>query len=191
MNRMPIDRFSRVSRVLLVLSVVLLASCRTYGGYGSEDATHEQITETNAAFGTALSSARAELPTLQRAAQGRPELTPYVGRYEALLLQHEEMAEAHMALQASLKVKTGALGRLTSSYRDLSRALGAIVSEQREIELAYEDIALDVRRAALGDAFVAEEPREKGRYQIVPPYYERLRYALERARIELDASVPG
>ena len=188
---MPIDRFHILVKGTMVLVVVLLSSCRTYGGYGTEQATYDRIEAINASFSGDLAGARAQLPILQQASQGRADLRPFVQRYERLLERHAAMVDAHATLLATLRVKTGPLGRLTSSYRDLNRAFGAIVSEQKEMEMAYEEIALRVRKTVLGDAFTAEMPREIGRYEIAPPYYERIRYALERARLELDSVVTG
>jgi hypothetical protein len=176
--------------LLLVVSATLPA-CRTYGGYGSEEATHATIAQVIGTFEEELAGARNELPLLQRAAGDRPDLQPFVAQFERAIEHHTMLLDEHRALYADLKVKTGPIGRLTTSYRDLNGVLGAILSEQREVQIAYEQLAMDVRAAVFGSAFQAEAPAEIGRYQAAPPYYERLRYAMERARLDLDASVTG
>ncbi|MEZ4700342.1 MAG: hypothetical protein R2834_08435 [Rhodothermales bacterium] len=171
--------------------MLLLSSCRTYGGDGTEQGTYDEISKMAASFEDDLASARNELPVLQRAAQGNPGLQVFVHQFEAQLERHAALVAHQEEVIAGLKVKTGPLGRLTTSYRDLNRTLGAMISEQREMQIGYEDLAMDVRKAVMGDAFQAEMPEEIGRYQIAPPYYEKLRYALERARLQLDTAVTG
>ncbi len=175
----------------LLLSMLLLASCRTYGGHGTEQATHDEIVQVVSTFEEELAGARNELPALKQAAQGNAALAPLVSQFEAMVESHAAMVEDHKERLAHLDVKTGAIGRLTRSYRDLNQALGAVVSEQQELKIGYEALAMDVRGIVFGGAFQVETPAEIGRYQIVPPYYEKLRYALERARLNLEPPVAG
>lgn len=177
--------------VALVFSMLMLASCRTYGGHGTEQATYDELMQVVASFETELTGARNELPALQQAAQSNASVRPFLAQFEAMIALHAELVEDHKERLAHLEVKTGPIGRLTRSYRDLNQALGALVSEQQEVKIGYEALALDVRGVVFGDAFQVETPAEIGRYQIVPPYYEKLRYALERARLDLEPSMAG
>jgi hypothetical protein len=175
----------------LFLSMFMLASCRTYGGHGTEQATYDKLIQVVTTFEEELASARNELPALEQAARSNAALQPYVSQFEAMVVSHAGMVEDHKERLAQLEVRTGPIGRLTRSYRNLNQALGAIVSEQRELKISYEALAMDVRRAVFGETFQVEVPAEIGRYQIVPPYYEKLRYALERARLDMEPSLAG
>lgn len=176
---------------MLVLLSVLFTSCRTYGGYGSEEGTYAQIQETFARFEEELAGARNELPALERAAQGQPALQVYVRQFERQVERHAALVDRHRGVIAGLEVKTGPIGRLSTSYRSLNRSLGSLAVDQREVRSGYEEIAFNVREAVLGASFTRETPEDMSRYQAVPPYYERVRYALERARLDLEGGLAG
>ena len=89
------------------------------------------------------------------------------------LQQHDELA-------GTLTVKTGLFSKLTTSYRDLNRAFGYIVAEQKGMKDQYTSLAAsliedDRQRAAV--------QVEQGRYQIAPPFYEQIRFALANRSI--------
>lgn len=163
--------------VLATVLLITLSGCRTYGGYGTEEASFDEIQEINERFASELSKAKSELSTLQQAASQNRELGSYVERYEALLTRHEALVEHHEALTGSLKVRTGALGRLSTSYRDLNRALGSITAEQLAMKSHYHQLANSLATHGSGEVLL---PGPMSRYQAVPPYYERVRVALEQ-----------
>ena len=175
----------------LIVATFMLASCRTYGGHGTEQATYDEVAQVVATFEAELASARNELPALQQAAGSNAAIQPFIGQFEAMMATHAAMVDDHKERLAHLDVRTGPMGHLSRSYRDLNQALGALVSERQEVKIGYEAIAIDVRSAMFGQAFQIETPAEIGRYQIVPPYYEKLRYALERARLDLEPTLAG
>lgn len=163
--------------VLATVLFVALSGCRTYGGYGSEEASFNEIQEINERFASDLGKAKNELSTLQQAAAQNRELSAYVDRYEALLARHEALVAQHQELTGSLEVRTGALGRLSTSYRDLSRALGSITVEQLGMKKHYQQLANDLAMHGSGDASALGP---MSRYQAIPPYYERLRVAMNQ-----------
>lgn len=163
--------------VLATLLFISLSGCRTYGGYGTEEASFDEIQEINERFASELGKAKGELPMLQQAAVQNRELGVYAERYEALLARHEALIAHHEELTGSLEVRTGALGRLSTSYRDLSRALGSITVEQLALKNDYHQLANDL--AMHGSDKIAA-PGPMSRYQAVPPYYERLRVAMNQ-----------
>ncbi len=172
--------YIQLLRKLPVLLVVLLvAGCRTYGGYDTEQASYDQILVINTQFKQDLERAKSQLDVLTRAASSDNELREAVDQYKELLAKHEEMIANHEEITASLKVKTGALGRLSTSYRDLNRALGAITTEQLGMQKRYEEFAISL----LDDARQAHVQKEEGRYQIAPPFYEQIRFALAERSI--------
>lgn len=152
---------------LLVLAVVALAGCRTYGGYGTEEVSYLQILEANEQFADALIRAQAELRALEVLAQAEPALVPYALRYAALVNLHEEVLGAHAALTEEVDA---------DDYRDVSRLLGAIVSEHQRIAERYRGLVDDSSFLLVSDstALVPGGVAPEGRYYAVPPYYVRL-----------------
>ena len=156
---------------------LVLSGCRTYGDYGTEEATFAEIEDVNSRFADELDRAQAEQATLQRAAGQYGDLKPFNAHYDELLSRHEALVASHAALTAQLSVKTGPMGRLTSSYRDLNRALGNIVADQQMMKDLYEEFAQEL--AGLNP----ETRSSTSRYEIVPPFYERIHAELDRISI--------
>ena len=160
-------------------AVLLLTGCRTYGGYDTEPATYDQIVDINAQFQQDLERAKGELAVLTRAASSDSELGEAVENLEELVARHEELIAYHAEITAALDVKTGALGRLSTSYRDLNRTLGAIAAEQLGMHKNYEEFAISLVDASQR----AQVQAELGRYQIAPPFYEQIRFAMAERSI--------
>lgn len=174
-------RFHKMTSVLCLM-VFLLSGCRTYGGYGTEEATFGQIQESNSVFANDLEKARGELARLQQAAQQTPGLSSSVAEYEMLLEKHSHLVEAHAELASTLTVKTGFIGQLTPSYRNLNRALGSIAADQAAMKADYYQFASRlVDSEAKGDMWASNI--SKSRYQAVPPYYLAITHALERKSV--------
>lgn len=168
------------SSLSVLLIVVILSGCRTYGDYGTEQASFDQIEAANQQFAQDLERARGELETLKSAAGRDADLRNAVTQYEALLAKHEEMSMAHKELAAGLEVKTGPIARLGNSYRDLNRALGNVAAEQLQMENHYRDFAASLIKDAGQRAHVEFE---QSRYMVAPPYYEQIRFALAERSI--------
>ena len=177
-------KFSRHLSYLVLF--LMLAGCRTYGDYGSEQASFDRVAAINTQFAQTLERARGELETLQRAAASDSDLNAAVAQYEVLLAQHADMVAAHEDLAATLEVKTGMLGKLSTSYRNLNRALGYITTDQLTMHNHYKQFATSLLE---DQGMIASVEQEQGRYQIVPPFYEQIRFALAQKTISqaLDA----
>ena len=167
------------SRLSILVLFLLLAGCRTYGDYGTEQASFDRIGEINAQFAQTLDKAKAELETLQRAAATDSDLNAAVAQYEDMLARHEGLVELHGELASTLEVKTGMLGKLSTSYRNLNRALGAITADQLAMHKQYNQFAASLLENT--DMLLVEA--EQGRYQIAPPFYEQIRFALAEKTI--------
>ena len=167
-------RIKPFSNLVLLLVFVVLTGCRTYGGYDTEQASYDRIETINALFAQDLEKAKGELQFIQQAAGNDAELQAAVAQYEALLAQHEAMVAAHDELASTLVVNTGFLGKLTTSYRDLNRGLGYIATDQLTMRNQYKAFATSL----LDDSQKAMLQTVQARYQIAPPYYESIRYAI-------------
>ncbi len=173
---------NRASLPLLILALVT-SGCRTYGGYGSEEASYEQIQESTEVFAREYDRAESDLPALKNLAASDEDMAPYVERYEALLAMHQEIIDRHAELAASLTVKTGFIGQLTPSYRNLNRALGSIASEQEGMREKYYVFAEQLSGEASDQNPSLEAKVEMSRYQAVPPFYQEIRNQIERRTV--------
>ena len=167
--------FAAGSLLLLVLS-----GCRTYGDYGSEKATFDQIVESNAVFTAELEKARGELMAIEQAAGQHDELVPYVEHYKGLLEMHEKMLEQHKEMEGTLTVQTGLIGRLTPAYRNLNRALGNIAAEQAAMRDHYYTLVSELSGSEEEEMLTWSPQVGKSRYQAVPPFYRQIQKELER-----------
>jgi hypothetical protein len=147
------ENLCRIVGVIAILALV--AGCRTYGGYNSEEATYQQIliaideleAETSD-FERRLGAVRSSIPVdeLDRLANSRSQL----------VAEYRQIADR---LSGS------------SSHRELRRIYGAIISDRQilndhltRLEMASsESFAAPVRHADL-----------RTNYQIVPVFYHRI-----------------
>ncbi len=179
LNRFIVMHKQLFSRLSILVIFLMLVGCRTYGDYGTEQASYDRIGEINTQFAQTLNKAKAELETLQRAAATDSDLNTAVAQYEEMLARHEDMVTAHGELAATLEVKTGMLGKLSTSYRNLNRALGYITADQLSMHKQYNRFAASLLENT--DMLMVEA--EQGRYQIAPPFYERIRFELAEKSI--------
>ena len=177
--------YSHYPRFLVLASVLLvvLSGCRTYGGYDSEAALFGQIEESNKVFANDLEKAKGELQRLEQAAQRNSALSSFVTDYEMLLEKHSHMVEAHAELASELDVKTGFLGQLTPSYRNLNRALGYIAAEQAAMKGHYFQLAAQIGGSSYAEGNIWKSNINRSRYQAVPPFYQAIAHALERTSV--------
>ena len=142
--------------------------CRTYGGYGSEAETLEQIEAAHETFTRDLAQAQADLRALTSAAEPDSLVMTVANRMQSVVLVHEATLEEHAERLAEAQENTG-------SYRFLSRTLGGMLSDQEVIYLRYRDI-LQTLEAMADTARVDSAPAgATQRYHVAPPFYERLR----------------
>lgn len=160
-----------------VLLLALVASgCRTYGGYGSTEEMLGKIQQATQLFAEELERSRGEQEALQRAAAANPTLADFAERFAAVV----ERQEAVVAEQQALAERAHAGGNILfdwvgpDSYRRLHSTYGAIISDQQIVRDRYAEVLMDVQQAVGGPA---QRVPLQSRYQVAPPFYERLRYA--------------
>ncbi|MFK7846347.1 MAG: hypothetical protein AB8G77_13700 [Rhodothermales bacterium] len=169
------------SNISLLLVFLVLSGCRTYGDYGTEQASYDRIAAINTQFSQDLERAKGDLEVLKRAAGSDSDLKMALMQYESLLAQHEEISARHKEMALNLTVKTGLMGKLSTSYRDLNRALGSITIEQLSMHKNYSRFAASLLE---DDSYKAiAGPESASRYHIAPPFYEEIRYALAKVSV--------
>jgi hypothetical protein len=158
---------NRSGAVLIGLALLLLAGCRSYGGYGAEEETRRQMHEANRLSGEHLQRARGTLAALQRESAGRPGLQPLVEEFQATVLTHEVLLRHHQELLARVDAPR-------TDYREVRRVFASMLTDQESISRRYQavlDHASDPELALRG-----EVPAES-RYVVAPPFYARLQQA--------------
>jgi hypothetical protein len=170
-------------RLVLVFTIglgMLVGGCRTYGGYDTEPNTLEQIQESVDALADAYDRAQANLELLQEVASGNPA-------YEDAVARYVEAVEAHEATLSYARDLAEEAAEDEDDYRVLSRTYGALVTEQYLVRDRYDRIVNGLQNVlespdALpgGEVLVQQWVRTvplNSRYQVRPPYYERVDYA--------------
>lgn len=156
----------RFSVLLLLLLLGAVMGCRTYGGYGTESATLNQIQQANDQFARELERARADLNALEEAAQTNAALKPFVAAYRDLIDLHQAKLEENRRIAAQLEEGD-------ETYRDLSRDFGAILAEERVVNNRYTNLHRRIQRVVRGEAVMVERVEPSSRYYVTPPYYAR------------------
>lgn len=117
---------------LVLVGLLLLTGCRTYGneGYESQRKTYAAIQETMQQLDQDLGRAQSDLRQLESAADSLDTLKPLADRYHALVSSHE----------ATLALHRGEADELSegSSYRSLHQAYGALITDRRLLQRQYE-----------------------------------------------------
>lgn len=165
----------------VLLLALTLTGCRTYGGdYGVREAMLSRIEQANQRFAESLERARGEREALQRAARSNPALTPLAARYAAVVARQEETVETHRMMAEGLTARSNILFTWVGpdAYRTLHNTYGAIISDQRILQDRYDKVLRAVEQA-VGGSDAARTAPEEGRYQLIPPFYQRLQH--ERA----------
>lgn len=159
---------------MLVLLVVV-SGCRTYGGYDTEELTLEQIHVAIEQFEDELARAEAEANVLLAAASGNPAVAVLAEDYQRALLLHQALLERHRALAADLE-DFSLFQRINQiRYRALNRVYGAIVAEQQEMRDRYAQV-YDRVAYVVGRSYQDEvDAQRHARYYVVPPQYERMK----------------
>ena len=144
----------RLNPALLFAALLMLTGCRTYGGYGSEDAIYQEIQETAERYADRAERLAGDYQALTDAAADDAELAAYSLVLATLIERQEDALAFH--LQTASSVEDG------DSYRKLSRALGAMITEQQMIEDLYASLVADI----IGDPGLSR--RDPSRYSLVP-----------------------
>ena len=150
--------------LLIVMSLLVATGCRTYGGYGSEEASFTQIQSALERYEAQSQRMQGDAEALAAAVGDNAALAGQAGRLAALVADQEALLEFHRAQAASVTE--------SSSYRDLSRALGAMLTEQQVIDDRYRRLVADLM--ARPD-LAREDP---SRYTVVPAALQRLESSL-------------
>ena len=147
--------------------LILLGGCRTYGGYGTEEATYAEIQKANVQFADALNRAQSEYRALETLARTNPALRPSAEHYAQLIAFHEALLLEHVAWAEQVDV---------DDYRDVSRVLGAIVAEEQRLAERYGTIIGGAEQLLTADStmLVPGVGEPDGRYYVVPPYFVRV-----------------
>lgn len=120
---------SLTKSMLLVLLLGTIVGCRTYGGYGSEEALYRQIQRATEEFAQEFEQMRQAQPDLEaqlRSVSGSEQMTVTLGTAISL---HGRLLEEHREMVENLSE--------SSSHRALSRAYGAIISDQQVVRRLY------------------------------------------------------
>ena len=157
--------------VLCVLLLVgLLTGCRTYGGYGSEEAAIEEMAQAVDNYEDMLVRAEAVLAGLREAEGENVEMGLLAERFAAVVTGHAVLLEEQKEYVAVLAG--------SGDYRKISRVLGAVISEQKMTARQYTEV---LERGLTAPDTTAQLVRASidplGRYYVIPPYYERVRRA--------------
>ncbi len=161
---------SSVFRTRYVLYFMILGAitsgCRSYGGYGSETATYEQILRLHRVFEEDLLRARADLSILEREASVFEDLQGFAEAYDEIVRGHEATVERFEGMLADLSSD--------SDYRRLRRVFGAAVANHRKVRKQYRALLWHAYRS-----FVLPETANRfdRPYALIPPYYRRIQYA--------------
>lgn len=161
-----------------VVLLLVLGGCRSYGGYGSEEANLEQIQQLNLTFTEQLTSIERSLEDLRQLAAAREDLQPHLERYEEAVQLHEEMVEEHAVFAERAEENRG-------DHRALHRLFRAIVVDHSRMRDHYDRLLQNLYGTASPDEAAARTvtTRDRGYYQVAPPYHQRIE------RVEPDLSL--
>lgn len=165
---MPMSRLRRSLPLLSIAALVFLTGCRTYGGYGTEEATYNQIQQATDQYQTELERAKSDLDNLREAAQASPDLQPMAERFEAAVAEHEERLARHNELASDLTADAG--------YRKLHRVYGTITTEMRMTEKRYARVVQRVYATRTGTS-VDEAAPSRSTYFVSPVEYAQVQNA--------------
>lgn len=150
----------RLAVVLSLFGFLLLTGCRTYGGYGSEDATYTQMQAANEQFSDQLKRATSDLEALRAAADTMPALQPLAERMADMVNTHEDLLAQHEDIVASMSAD--------DSYRALHSAYGTLVTEARLMRKQYDRVVRNVHAAVHDTEAYAEAPSARSAYYVTP-----------------------
>lgn len=162
-------RFTVLSLLLSTLLFVVMG-CRSYGGYGAEEALYEEIVRLVQQFEQDLSRSSGELAAIQEAATQTPELATLSEDFSLMLAGHEALLDEQQEAIRELSPNSG--------YRTLHSVHGAILAVQRTVRnqrmsllAGAGDRVADDTSAFQDTSGVQDVERP---YALIPPYYDRI-----------------
>lgn len=151
---------SRLAFAIVLIGLMVLGGCRTYGGYGTEAKTYEAMQRSVDSFTNELNRAQAELRTLKDVAEKADTLQSFVNEFRALVDEHESLLHAQRQRFQRLTSDSG--------YRTLHHAYGATVTEQRMMQQKYQRVTQAVQAIVQGGGGRGVELETGRRYTIRP-----------------------
>lgn len=156
---------ARRSILLFVLvALLVLSGCRTYGGYDTKAKNYEAIQDAVQSFEEELSRAQVDLQALEEAATSD---TLEADTLQGLARRFQEHIDEHEALLETQRERVDRLDADTR-YRTLQRAYGAMVKEQQIMEQKYQHVIQTVQATVHEEDVETEAPESTRRYTIRP-----------------------
>jgi transposase-like protein len=171
----------RTARSLLLLplaALLLLTGCRTYGdsGYEAGPKMYRQMQQAVRQSENDLNRARANLQSLQQAADTNAALQPMLERFRENVERHATIVADHRQMIDGLSA--------SSSYRTLHRAFGAITTDERVIGKVYDRTIRRIDATVRGVEVEEGEPASEATYFTEPAEYRREANARNRLTME-------
>ena len=158
----------------LVIGLLILTGCRTYGGGSTDDAVRASLLTVLKQIEAEVVAMGLESEKLANAAEVHTELSPFSERMQKVVLSYTKWKKKQKKLVDQVtsiedNILTDWVG--TDEYRVLHRALGAIVSERELKQTQRDQILIDL--AQYLDVSRRRQSDEEGRLQIRPHYYNQ------------------
>ena len=171
------------SCLAMAAALTLLSGCRVYGSQASRDLLLRTIDETVLQVDLEGAQWQQDAVKLAGASDLNPDLQLFADQAGVLALELERLAERLQALGteiAAVSVVTdnpGARWLGPDRYRQLHRIYGSMVTERQHLINRRAILARDLgTRLGLAEP---TQPREEGRYQIVPHHYHQFSRTLD------------
>jgi hypothetical protein len=158
-------RVSFRSFTVVLVGMLLLTGCRTYGdeGYESESKIYAALRDGVQQMEQDLGRAQSDLRRLESAAESVDTLKALAARYQALISSHEAVLHKHKEQAEQLSGE--------SAYRSLHRVYGALITDRQLLQDQYERTTRKVW-ATVQDTTVPRVPvRLRSTYNITPVQY--------------------
>lgn len=164
-----------------VVCLLMLAGCRTYGGYETEALTLNQMQTATQQFADKLEQARADLNLLEQATATNEALQALERRYRETVSLHEEKLQLHRDVVARFEAEDG-------TYRDLHRNYGALISDQRLVQQRYRSLLQRISRTVRGLG-AQDDAMLESHYFVTPLFYPRTES--QRSRLTMNEALRG
>lgn len=171
--------------VLLVVGLLLVSGCRTYGneGYDTGRKTYDALRTTIEQFDRERERAESDLQQLEEAAETEEALQALADQYHALVASHEDVLERYRREADALSAE--------SSYRTLHQTYGALVTERRLLHRQYQRTTQKIWAAVRDTTVPPKSPRLRSRYTITPVQYPNQRQGRTRSMTEALRGLEG
>lgn len=156
--------YSVPSIFTVIILLVALSGCRSYGGHGSEEATYAQIQQGHQAFEEVLVRRRADINALRQTVSENQDLADFAEQYALMVQGYEALHEEHGEQIANLSPD--------SDYRDLNHVFGAMIAMHRTMQMQSERLLHYAHSSFLPADTTSSVERP---YALIPPYFDRIR----------------